>query len=387
MRDTSLELIDDAGRFERLRGEWDELLADSDAGSPFLTWEWLFTWWTRLGGGRSLFLVTVRSSGRLIALAPLTLRTLVPGRFRPFQVVEFLGSGAVGSDYLDLIVRRGHEERALTLLAEFLAREEIRVEMSHVRRGASLAERAARLMGERGWEVRETPIAVAPYVPLSGLAWPAYLQGLGPAHRANFARRQRQIARGPEMTFVEAQSEAERREFLRILVELHIRRWDELGGSEAFYLPGLVDFHDEFSALALRRGWLRLLLMRLGTAPAAALYCLRYGGTFYFYQSGFEIAFRRLSVGLVAMGLTIRRALEEGAAEFDFLHGSEDYKSLWAAKTHELARLEAFPPTARGAIQKGAVDWERQARGLAGRVVRRLAHGAGRRGPAGREEG
>src|SRR5436189_4995973 len=101
---------------ERLRDQWDDLLKASASDCFFLTWEWLFTWWKHLSGGRELFILAVYSAETLIALAPFAIRT---GRFGT-PVVEFLGSGVVGSDYLDLIVRSGCERQAIESLAQYL---------------------------------------------------------------------------------------------------------------------------------------------------------------------------------------------------------------------------------------------------------------------------
>jgi CelD/BcsL family acetyltransferase involved in cellulose biosynthesis len=110
----------------------------------------------------------------------------------------------------------------------------------------------------------------------------------------------------------------------------------------------LLAFHRELSAIALERGWLRLWVLWLDRRPAAAFYGFRYGERFLYYQAGFDRAFARWSVGLVAMGLAIRSAIEEGAGEIDFLHGGETYKSLWSRSWRELERIELFPPTAAG---------------------------------------
>ena len=40
--------------------------------------------------------------------------------------------------------------------------------------------------------------------------------------------------------------------------------------------------------------------------PVVALYCFNYGGKFYLYQAGFDTGYGRYSVGLSAVGLTIR---------------------------------------------------------------------------------
>jgi CelD/BcsL family acetyltransferase involved in cellulose biosynthesis len=368
----AIETIAEVEGFRRLRREWNELLSTSPSNSLFLTWEWMFTWWKHLRGRRRLSILAVRSAGQLIAIAPLVLRPPDYGRLAPFASLEFLGTGFVGSDYLDLIVRAGREHVALPALADHLTQGKIPLEMAQIRTGFSLALDLSERLEGSGWGLSASATAVCPYIDLSRQTWATYLAGLGPAHRANLQRRLRNLTRSSELLFTEAVSEEERREFLGHLIDLHNLRRQDLGGSEAFHTPGLLAFHEEFSALALRRGWLRLCLLRLDRKPAAALYGFRYGRTFYFYQSGFDPAYRKQSVGLVAMGLTIRKALEEGAGEFDLLHGDEGYKSLWARRHREIGRLRAYPPRTLGAVQRTLNDFGRGARRLARRAIPRV---------------
>src|SRR3989442_5903264 len=68
-----VELIDDVQGFTALRSQWNSLLHTSGADSPFLTWEWLHTWWTHLSGSRDLRLLILRAGNQLVGLAPLSL--------------------------------------------------------------------------------------------------------------------------------------------------------------------------------------------------------------------------------------------------------------------------------------------------------------------------
>ena len=105
--------------------------------------------------------------------------------------------------------------------------------------------------------------------------------------------------------------------------------------------------------------------------PAASLYGLRYRDTFSFYQSGFDPDFSKQSVGLVMMGLAIRSALEEGCAEYDFLHGGEEYKFHWTSQSRELGRVELFPAVGAARIYRHAIGLNRTARRMAKRVLQR----------------
>jgi CelD/BcsL family acetyltransferase involved in cellulose biosynthesis len=345
-----VEPIKDPAHFAGLREEWDELLAASQANCLFLTWEWLYTWWKHLGGRRRLHLILVRDRQELTAIAPLAWRPPVLFRLLPLPALEFLGTGIVGSDHLDMIVRSGREREVHAALAAALADAPCVLELAQVNRESSFAAKFARRLGRGKRSIRDTAADICPFIDLAGHSWESYLESLGSTHRYNLRRRMRNLLKGFDVRFEQVQTDAERREALDALVALHTRRWRERGGSEVFGTPALLSFYDEMSRLALQRGWLRLFVLRLDGRPAAIFHGYRYGRSFYFYQLGFDLTFAKESVGLVTLGLTIQRAIEEGATEYDLLRGGEPYKFLWAPKVRELARFELFPRGIRGGL-------------------------------------
>lgn len=352
----TIERIETREEFRALREEWNELLRVSSADCIFLTWEWLHAWWRHLAEDRRLFIITVRRAGRLIAIAPLSLR---PCRFRrllPFRSLEFLGSGQVGSDYLSLIVRQGFEEHALPQLAAFLNRRKRVLQLSQVDRSLPLMVNFALELRHLGWQPVRRPVDFCPYTQLRGLDWESYVAGLGRSHRSNFRRKLRTLEKRFDLRFELVRSERERQTALDTLVNLHLQRWNERGGSDALHTASLVEFHRDFTREALRRNWLRLFVMYLDDKPVAALYCFNYRDRFHLYQAGFDTRYSRYSVGLAAIGLSIRHALEEGCHEYDFLRGTERYKYLWANGERELVRLDLFPPYLLGALCRQTME-------------------------------
>ena len=77
----------------------------------------------------------------------------------------------------------------------------------------------------------------------------------------------------------------------------------------------------------------------------------------------------KYSVGLVTMGLAIQRAIEEGAGEYDLLHGDEAYKSHWSNDSRELGRLELYPPGSLGWMCRSSAELELASRRIARRVL------------------
>ncbi|MGH9869402.1 MAG: GNAT family N-acetyltransferase [Candidatus Polarisedimenticolia bacterium] len=369
-----LERISSRVEVERLRPEWEELLGDSDASTFFLTWEWLAAWTDHLMRGE-LALLVVREEGRLIALAPFFAQPAPLIHAIPSTRWRFLGSGTAGSDYLDLVLRRGREAQACALIADHLAGQGVSVEMANVRGGPAGADAMVSALEARGWRTHSREINVCPYIPLQDLTWDGYLASLGSEHRYNFNRRQKSLRRTFRVELESASTEAQREQGLTALLALHAKRWEERGGSDAFNDPALERFHHDVTRRALHRGWLRLFTLRLDGEAAASLYGISHGGVFSFYQSGMEPRFSTHSVGLVLMGLCIQAAIAEGAREFDLLHGAERYKALWAPRSRAIRRLLLTPPGVRGRL----AHEEARLRQLAGAAADRFLPAALRR--------
>jgi len=366
----TIKIINTSENFEKLRSDWNALLEASEANCFFLSWEWLFTWWRHLADGRKLFIVTLQGDAGLEAIAPFSIRPPRWGRLLPFQALEFLGPGMVGSAYLDLIIRRGRENEAIDALAEYLSRERLVLDLTQLKSGLCQARRLAGRLENQGWGYVEEKTEICPFIDLSGQSWSSYLATLGSQHRYNFQKKLRKATREYDLKFEKTDSEEQRQKNLSLLIALHQMRWrDRSGESHAFHLPALRAFHQDLSCLALERGWLRLFILWLGDRPVAALYGFRYHSVFYFYQSGFDPDYAKQSVGLVAMGLAIKAAIEEGAEEYDLLHGAEAYKFHWARGAHDLGRLELYPPKGYGVLCRGTSALRRVSKRIAVRVL------------------
>jgi len=362
-----LEVINTETRFAELREEWMELLAHSSSDCIFLTWEWLYTWWKHLAGNRTLHVLVIRSGFDLIAIAPLASPSTKLSRLAHIRALEFLGTGSVGSDYLDIIARRGKEGEAMDILVDYLLREKFVLDLKQLVKNRSLVLQLAARLQQQLWKRSEVPTNICPFIDLAGHTWTSFQAGLGPKHRYNFHRRLKNLYREFDASFECIASEQQRGAALVTLVALHNKRMQERGGSDGLHSSELVGFHEELTRLALAQGWLRLFVLTLNGDKAAALYGFMYGKTFSFYQSGFDPRYSPYSVGLVTMGLSIEAAIKDGAEEFDLLHGDEKYKSLWAKKQRDLVRIELYPPTSRAWLYTKTIGLSRIAK-RAGRI-------------------
>jgi CelD/BcsL family acetyltransferase involved in cellulose biosynthesis len=315
--------------------------------------------------------MTVRSGGELIAIAPL----LMTRRGLSLSSrLEFLGTGPAGSDYLDLIVRAGHEDEALDALASEIDARRLPLHFDHLP-PASLAERLQDRLTSSGWTAIESSPDVCPFIDLTGHSWESYLAGLGSSHRANYRRRLRALSAGFDVHFGVVESDEERRKAMDALIGFHRQRWSGRGGSTAFAEQSLCAFHHQLTRRSHDADWLRLYVLTLDGVTAAVMYGFALDDRFYFYQHGFSDAYADYGVGLVLMGLTIQAAIVSGATEFDLLYGHEPYKHLWARAERKLGRRQLFPPHFGGSLLRRQVETRRALRNLAHHIGLRRRDG------------
>ena len=94
-----LEVVARAAALKALTPEWWELWHEAGA-TPFQSPAWLLSWFESFGASAELYALSLRSSGKLVALLPLSLFSFEGERW-----AAPLGAGI--SDYLDVLIAPG----------------------------------------------------------------------------------------------------------------------------------------------------------------------------------------------------------------------------------------------------------------------------------------
>ena len=67
-----IQLIDNIDRWEEIRHEWNDIILENmDFFNPFLSFEWLSSWWEVFGEKRKLSILIAKSSDDIVGIAPL----------------------------------------------------------------------------------------------------------------------------------------------------------------------------------------------------------------------------------------------------------------------------------------------------------------------------
>jgi CelD/BcsL family acetyltransferase involved in cellulose biosynthesis len=322
--------------------EWNDLVSNSIADTPFLRYEYQTAWWEHCGGGEwqnaQLILVTAREDERLVGIAPLFL-----AGYDGQSALMLVGSIEI-SDYLDLIVGKDDHARFVSGLLDFL--------VSDVGAGfppcdwsgldwynlpdtsptlAALKAEAA----QRGWTHLEEMYRPTPRIALNG-SFDEYLSRVEKKQRHEIRRKMRRAeesGRGvrwfiSDMKDVQAETEA----FL-LLMEHHEDKAEFLRDAMREQMRTVI-------RVAHENGWLWLAFLEADGQRIAACLNFDYNGKLWGYNAGVNRDFMDLSPGWVLLGHVLQWAYENNRSEFDFMRGDEDYKYRFGAVNQYVMRVK-----------------------------------------------
>jgi CelD/BcsL family acetyltransferase involved in cellulose biosynthesis len=311
--------------------EWSQLWQEHPEATPFQSPEWLLPWWRHLGGGE-LRVLTLRSAGKLVGIAPLFLH-LWEGR----RQLSPLGVSI--SDYTDFLILSPFARAGTELILQHLVRRRTEWDvwvMPELTEGAPLLA----LPIPEVLSARRDPSGVCPVIALPKATdeYQATLQ----------AHRRRQIRRGWQWLQRNGGAEIERAtparldEFMDALFRWHAARWEGRAQPGVLATPELQAFHSEVAAGLQGCGALRLYGLRFQGALRAVLYSFAKSARMYAYLEGFDPSIGQASPIHLLMAHALEEAIREGYREYDLLRGQEPHKYVWGAQDRQNYRLTLF---------------------------------------------
>lgn len=308
---------------------WNALLASSATHVPFLTWQFQTTWWEALGEGRLHLLGIQDAAGEWAGVLPLYETGGTEG------AVLQLAGGADVADYLDVLARAGDEEAVWKAALAALGKGAWSgLDLRPVPAASPTLTVLPSLCEAAGLACRVEREERCPVIELPA-SWDAYLAGL-PGKDRHELRRKLRRAESARPRIEVAKSPAGISAFMDSFLGLH--RKSKVGKAR-FMDERMEEFFRRMGAAMAEKGWAALWLLWLGGHPAAALFCLEYGGTVGLYNSGFDPEARAFSPGVVLIAHTIQDAIARGFRRYDFLRGDEAYKYGFGAVPTDVMRI------------------------------------------------
>ncbi len=319
--------------------QWNALVEQSIADTPFSRHEYLSEWWKTLGGGEwkdaKLILVSAHENDQLIGIAPLFI-----ANYNDQRALMFVGSIEI-SDYLDLVVRPEDHARFLAGLLDFL--------VSSVADGwtaldwynlpdSSPTLTALKTESERlGWTHHEEIYRPTPRIVLNG-SFDEYLSRIEKKQRHEIRRKMRRAAESEKnVRFHVVDSTADIESEMNAFFDLMVQDPNK----EQFLHPEMREQMTVTIRNAFKQDYLWLAFLEVDGAKAAASLNFDYRNKLWGYNSGVGREHMELSPGWVLLAHVIQWCCENNRYEFDFMRGDEDYKYRFGGVNKYVMRAKA----------------------------------------------
>jgi CelD/BcsL family acetyltransferase involved in cellulose biosynthesis len=334
-----------------LAPEWEEL-ADRLGAAPFARPGW-FEAYAHGFEPSPLDVFAVRRRHELVALLPLVRRRGALASPTNWHTPEF-----------EPLALDGEAARALARSAMGTRARRVQVGFVDARSDsvAALAEAARAARRRVVVRVQER----SPYVAVEGSFDDYERARLGSKRRSNLRRLRRRLEERGGLA-VEVHDGGER---LDTLLEEGFRveaaSWKGERGTAISSRPDTRRFYTALARWAAERGWLRLAFLRAAGEAIAFDFSIEHGGRHYLLKTGFDPARRAQAPGLLLRQAMIRRSFELGFESYEFLGDENEWKMEWTDRVRERTLVQAFAPTAAGAVEWAA--WA-HGRGVVKRVL------------------
>ncbi len=208
---------------------------------------------------------------------------------------------------------------------------------------------------QSGWIISDAEACPVLLLPES---YDDYVRSLGKNMREQIKRYPKRLEKEFQVEYELADSEDAVQSALTDLFKLHGARWRQRGQTGVLATARRQKFHRAVCDAFFKNDYLRLWTLRCNGAPACVLLNYVYNSKYYFFIGGFDPDLMRWSVGTCLFAKVFKHAIEEGATEFDFLRGEEEYKYRYGAVNRDYKTISWFAHNARGQLLKRRVQAE-----------------------------
>jgi CelD/BcsL family acetyltransferase involved in cellulose biosynthesis len=313
----TVEVIADAGGFEKIRSAYEEVYASDPHRNVFVSWPWLAAYFN-VAQSRWMVLAARDPDGRYRAFMPLELFETRVSRIAVDRELH-LAANPIG-DYNGLIATPD-ADCALKLFSSYIdglawdnfwANNVRDPRVARVINGLAVKNRVVRH--------DDNPCLFVQFPE----SWEAYLHALTGKSGQSVRHAMRGLRRLGEIRLEEAGPETID-DAIETLLHLNHLRWRT-------NLPKARRTKGRLFRSAFDRGCCRLVVLRCGERALAAHAAFvdperRSWGS---YMTSFNPEFARYSPGIAARAMIMQTAIEQGFTEFDFLRGDEPYKLKFA---------------------------------------------------------
>ena len=330
-----IQLLDNIDKCQDIRHEWNDLVEKNmDFFNPFLSFEWLSSWWEVFGEGRGLSILIAKSDDDIVGIAPLMI-----SKKTGFKICEFIGTKR--SDYLGFILKNKNREEILKEFFVFILGN-LKWDLLYFRDYTDSPEELLSIAENQGMKAKSVIGDIAPRLLMEG-SWDNYLSGKSSRNRGNIRRVIRKVEANEDIEVT-----CERKfssHLIDELAEVEANSWKVETGDPRFIGKGKTFFKTFFIKFSNNK-WLEVWTLRYKGKLLSYSVDFSTDKYTYNYNVAFDKNYKQYvklhSIGSVLTSIALRDSFERQKRVYDFLRGDESYKRLWTNDTKKLSYVAIY---------------------------------------------
>lgn len=339
-----VHLMENGKDIDNLRLLWNQVLTDSNVAYPFLTYEWVSSWWTSFYSHRRQPLILLAKNGdRAIpyGIAPLM---LTHGKL--FKIIEFMGTGI--SDYLDFILREKSEETIASFIKYLNDNKQLwdLISLRDILSNSGNIKWLVKAAHNLGLNIRIERATSSPYLPISE-NWDQFLESKSSNFRYSLKRNEKRAAVLQSKLRIIPYSGVINEKILDDIVRVEKNSWKIKKGAFKIQDNQQKDFFRNIIKKFSNAGWLHIWMAYLDEKPVAYQMNFDFNDKIWFYNGAYIHSVEKQNIGSLLTQYAIKNAFFAKKKEYDFLRGDEHYKSRWTSKKRVSYHLIIYKQTLR----------------------------------------
>jgi CelD/BcsL family acetyltransferase involved in cellulose biosynthesis len=349
IRRLRVDAITDFNAFVNLKHAWDLLVSEADLDHPFLTHEWIRTWWESFGGNRTMHIVVVKEADKVVGIAPMLEDTERLYGFKLRKLTFIWNSHVPRCDFI-VAGRRLDIYRALW---EYIASQGKRWDLLLL---PQLPENSPTLTWFKELATASDflactgPAHASPYVPISG-TWEEYFESLPTNHRSNLHSR---TARLSSVGKVELEplstAAADVSSALDEGFQIEAAAGRVAQGNAHMVDAGVRMFYSRLVQTSGMKDLVRMQFLRAGSRRIAFNLSMQYASAMYLIKGSHLPEYSSYSPFSILASKSLENCFREGLQRYDFLGKEEEWKSPWSQRVLSHHWMFIYPNNPRTAL-------------------------------------
>jgi CelD/BcsL family acetyltransferase involved in cellulose biosynthesis len=320
-------ILEDFKDFENYHQEWEKLLDGLPSDSPFLTYEWLSTWWNHFHQDKKLMGLVFKDESHLAGIIPLMLyRETI--KFYPLRKISFVGRGH--SDRADLIIGKD-KGKVIDALVEFFAEDFRNWDVIHLEQIPEQSGSIGMLRHcaqKRGLLFECWEQSVCPYIILNqDLA--RNMEKRDVSFKKEIRKSIRRLQDMGKVTFSRSITHEKIDDLILTATFVDEKSHKLAEGKTLFTNPISKEFLREVAQIFSQRKWLDFATLELNDIPIAYEYHFRYKEKNHAYSGSYDQTYATFGPGTGIMYRLVQDSIDLGLKEYDLLQGGYEYKWKW----------------------------------------------------------